>query len=141
MLNGELKSKSYFNKFSFIDVSNCVINALRLAFNTQKEDIIDRLLVYKYDSNIEEEIQSETVWGNFLLNNGYKKIPIPIKVGTKRITLNEFIKNLEFTENEKVIVRLGAHIVYADHNGYYDENNTHENDIVYYFYIFGGDDG
>jgi hypothetical protein len=130
-----VSEKSKFNEININESSNCVIDALMLAFNVNKNEMIDLLLEYKEKNNIKDEIQSEVIWGKYLLDNGYEKILIQAKIGEKRCTLEDFMKNIKFiNDKEKVILRLGRHIVYVNINGYYDRYKLPKDTNVYYYY-------
>jgi hypothetical protein len=104
-------------------VGDCVIRALSLATNTDWETTYIKLVLYGF--KMADIPSSNQVWGNYLIDNGFKKYPCP-----DCITIRDFCNE---HNNGVYVIGTGTHVVTCIDGNYYDSWDSGDEMPVYYF--------
>ena len=104
-------------------VDDGIIRALCKATEKRWDDVLLDLFVSAY--NLADVPTSSAVWGDYLKKNNFKQFLI-----SEEKTVKEFC---ELNNNGEYIAVTPSHAVYILDGNYYDEWNSGEEEVSYYF--------
>ena len=110
-----------------IQVGDCVIRALSLATQSDWETTYIKLLIQGL--KMADMPSSNHVWGKYLINNGFRKYPIP-DFCPNCYTIKDFCRD---NPRGLFVLATGTHVVTAVDGNYYDSWDSGNEIPIYYF--------
>ena len=108
-------------------VGDCVIRALCKAFNENWYTVYTELTFQGY--SMCDMPSSNAVWGQYLMNNGYKRYVIP-NTCPDCYTINNFCED---NPQGTFILCTGTHVVTAIDGTFYDSWNSGNETVIFYY--------
>lgn len=108
-------------------VGDCVIRAITIATQSDWDSVYTNVCVQGY--TMKDMPSSNSVWGSFLIHNGFKRYVIPNEC-PDCYTVKDFCKDYD---NGCFIIATGTHVVTAIDGDYYDTWDSGNEIPIYYF--------
>jgi len=108
-------------------VGDCVIRAISLATNKDWDATYVNLVIYGY--RMADMPSSNNVWGKYLIDNGFRKMPIPDRC-PNCYTVKDFCED---HKHGLYVLATGTHVLTVMDGNYYDSWDSGEEVPIYYF--------